>query len=408
MRVLIVSVVAPPDQVSTAQLVGEIAEDLADLGHDVRVLTTMPHYNLDSRDGAGAQISGPSRAQLFGESRQGEVAFEHVRMSAKASSHIGRVLQWSWFYSAVRYRTRSIDSDAVLIVSPPPVTALAVPRHQRIVVAVWELYPEILVAMGAVKRGSLLVKALEHLESRIYRRAAHVSFLSESMRSNALERYPWLESESSVVPTFADTRDLRPQEGPSALRAKLGLDPGAFVVGYGGNIGPAQDLAALIRAATELDGRSVNGRPLHFLICGEGTEKHRLKALASSAQNVSFVDQLPYSAVSDMYAAFDVSVVALASGIGGEALPSKLYRSFACGVPILAIAEAGSSLAELVEQSGTGIAVAPGQLEALCDAVLTLASDGDLGKMASAARSQAVSNFDRSVVVRRLEELLCG
>ena len=46
-RVLIYSLVFPPDGVSTGQIMGELAVDLARLGHTVGVVTTQPHYNRD-------------------------------------------------------------------------------------------------------------------------------------------------------------------------------------------------------------------------------------------------------------------------------------------------------------------------------------------------------------------------
>ena len=46
-NVLILSLVFPPDSVSTAQIMGSLAEELQYLGHDVTVVTTTPHYNRD-------------------------------------------------------------------------------------------------------------------------------------------------------------------------------------------------------------------------------------------------------------------------------------------------------------------------------------------------------------------------
>lgn len=43
--VLVLSLVFPPDGVSTAQLFGELVEDLVDQGRRVVVITTAPHYN---------------------------------------------------------------------------------------------------------------------------------------------------------------------------------------------------------------------------------------------------------------------------------------------------------------------------------------------------------------------------
>ena len=46
-RVVVLSLVFPPDSVSTAQIMGELAVELKKLGHEVSVLTTTPHYYRD-------------------------------------------------------------------------------------------------------------------------------------------------------------------------------------------------------------------------------------------------------------------------------------------------------------------------------------------------------------------------
>ena len=46
-RILILSLVFRPDNVSTAQIMGELAVDLKARGHEVSVITTVPHYNND-------------------------------------------------------------------------------------------------------------------------------------------------------------------------------------------------------------------------------------------------------------------------------------------------------------------------------------------------------------------------
>ncbi len=47
-RILLHTLVFAPDGVSTAQLMSELAAELRDLGHEVVVLTTVPHYNADT------------------------------------------------------------------------------------------------------------------------------------------------------------------------------------------------------------------------------------------------------------------------------------------------------------------------------------------------------------------------
>jgi len=405
MRIQLISIVFPPDAVSTAQLLGEIADDLSSFGHDISVLTTSPHYNSDEQ-AARIQPITWNRSGILGQSRRGDVQIEHVRMSSKSGSVAGRVLQWLWFHVAVLGRVRASGPDAIFIVSPPPTLALAASlgfmgRKPRIVLAVWELYPDILVALGHLKPG-LLLNALRQIERLTYKVVDHVAFISDAMRKKAIQNHDYLSNYSSVVPTFADTSQLHPVRRPSNLRIQLGLES-SKVVGYGGNLGPAQDLTSLVEAARLL---ATSDPDIHFVLCGAGSLAEELREQAHDLANVHFTGQLPFEVVNDMYSTFDISVVPLAAGIDGEALPSKLYRSLACGVPVLAVATADSPLGVLVSTSGTGATASPGDAESLARTIVSMLDDGTLEAKSRAARQLAIDQFDRAAVTRTLEALL--
>jgi len=46
-KILILSLVFPPDNVSTAQIMGDLSRELFRLGNDIIVVTSTPHYNPD-------------------------------------------------------------------------------------------------------------------------------------------------------------------------------------------------------------------------------------------------------------------------------------------------------------------------------------------------------------------------
>ena len=55
-RVLLLTLVFAPDGVSTAVLMTELALELRDLGHEVTVLTTTPHYNVEPEAPAASTV----------------------------------------------------------------------------------------------------------------------------------------------------------------------------------------------------------------------------------------------------------------------------------------------------------------------------------------------------------------
>lgn len=407
MKIRIVSIVFPPDSVSTAQLIGEVATDLADRGHDVSVVTTEPHYNPDA---ASPDNISWGRTGLLGKRSVDQLSVECVRMPRKARSRFGRILQWAWFHIIVAIRAPAGEPDAILLVSPPPSLALAASAApwrratRRTVLAVWELYPDILASMGVLRRDGLPFRALRRLEGATYRACDHITFLTEEMRALAVRNHPQVAARATVLSTFADTDELRPLPRPTALRCDLGIETD-FVVGYGGNLGPAQGLKTLVDAARLL---GTTDPDIRFLFCGGGTGGDELLERAAGLPNVVFAGQLPYSRVPEMYSTFDVSIVPLAAGIGGEALPSKLIRSLACGVPVLAVADPRTPLATFVEKTGTGWAVAPAKAEALAEALRVAHADPDRPVMGAAGRAIAKQRFDRANIVLAYERLLKG
>lgn len=406
MKIKILSIVAPPDAVSTAQLVGEIADDLKAAGHDVSLLSTEPHYNHDGQALEGQPITW-TRIGVSGQSCIGAVPVTHVRMSKKSGSKVGRLAQWLRFHAVAAAKIARSDADSVLVVSPPPTLALvarmrlARPRR-RVVLAVWELYPDILVSLGHVDGNGITLRALRMLEGFTYRLCDHIAFLTPNMQRTAIRNHPFISSRSSVVPTWADTATLCPQPRPTPLRLELDLAE-HFVVGYGGNIGPAQDLTSLVEAARILE-RS--HQRISFVICGDGTMSRALRELAAGLRNVHFTGQLSFDRVPEMYSTFDVSVVALADGVAEEALPSKLYRSLACGVPILGIASVGSPLEQIVSRLRVGRASPPSSASALAEVIVAMAEDPDHSDIANHARVVAVDNFDRREITGEFVRLL--
>ena len=403
-RVLILSVVFPPDGVSTAQLVGEIATDLAGHGHDVTVLTSQPHYNRDPV----AREQQPIRwhkSRLFGTSSLDSVNIVHVRMGAKSSNVPGRALQWLWFHLLSFVLSFRVQADVCLAVSPPPTLAVQSAVRRTLggppfVYAVWEAYPDVLFALGMLNPRSLVGRSARWIESWTYRRADHVMFLSQPMLDAAKKREPRIKTVGSMVPTFVDVDMFSPSSRTTELRKRLDIAPDVLVVGYAGNLGPAQDLSLVLAAADRLRHRT----DLIFLICGAGADEARIVDEASRLPNVIFAGHLPFSQMPEVYATFDVSVVPLTAGLSSEALPSKVYRSMACGRPILAITDSISALADLVSDSACGVVAEP-EIEAVVMAIEAMTSDGDPA-WGAAGRETVLRTASRAAVTRRIADIL--
>ena len=407
-NLLLMTLIFPPDGVSSAQLLGEIVEDLGEgETFSVSVITTTPHYNHDEKAKAAQPIK-LAWHRLYGKSQYSGAKVWHIRMPKKAKSAMMRSLQWLWFHMASLVLALSMcrKTDVLLTVSPPPTITLVAVILKKLfkipfIYVMWELYPQILVTLGHLKTNSRLHKALVGLEKLTYREADNVIVLHEPMRQAVGNCVPAALKKTSVVPTFADVTYLKPMDRETSLRKRYNLQ-NKFVVGYAGNLGSSEDLGIVLEAARYLP-------DVAFLICGDGTEKQRLEefANANSLKNVIFTGHLPYEMVPEITATADVSLVVLSEGVGDEALPSKVYKVMACGRPVLAISSENSPLANLVASLNVGRTVTdyqPGSLARVIEEMI--ADEGLLLRMRQQARASAVERFSRDAVTSEYRRLI--
>lgn len=398
-RVLVLSLLFPPDGVSTARLMGEVADDLHRRGHDVTILTTTPHYNVDVE--AQARQSLRRRwGRFLQTSTYAGMQVLHVVMPRKTRSRVLRVAAWLWFHAAstvVGLLALPWRPEVVMAPSPPLTMgvgawALAAWYRAPYIYNVQEIHPDILVTLGMLRPG-IGLRVLEAVERFIYRHAGVITVVVPSAERRLLDKgVP--PDRMRLVPNFVDTDALTPSPRPNAFSRAHGLDD-LFVVTYAGNFGPAQQLDVVVEAARRL----VDEPRLRVLLVGGGIEWDRIAEKASGLTNVQVLPYQAFAMMPAIYGTTDVALVPLAGGAGLEALPSKVYHIMACGLPLVAIADSASDLATLVRQAGSGAVVVPGSAESLAATLRAAAHDPDRWRARGrAGRAHVVRHYSRDRV----------
>jgi colanic acid biosynthesis glycosyl transferase WcaI len=249
----------------------------------------------------------------------------------------------------------------------------------------------------------VLMSLLRTLVSVYLRRADRIVAIGETMRGR-LETKGARPDRLRVIPNWVDTARLEPLGKSTQWAREKGFDR-QFVVMHSGNVGHAQDLDSLVRAATFL--RDLDD--LIITIIGTGARHAELVALAKGleADRVRFLYYQPRHLLGQSLSAADVHVVGLAPGLAGYVVPSRLYGILAVARPVIVAADAESETAQVVARIGCGIVVPPGRPELLARAIRD-AHDGeyDLAGMGELGREWVVQEADRSVAVRRYRDLL--
>jgi colanic acid biosynthesis glycosyl transferase WcaI len=407
-HVLVLTLVFPPDGVSTAVIMGELSADFRRAGHDVTVLTTAPHYNRDLEAESRQPLARLWGPLLYRSEFQG-LRVLHVGMPRKSGRVFSRLLAWMRFHLlsliAAVLLVRRVD---VILAPSPPLTIgicawlLGCVYRAPFVYNVQELYPDIAIALGAIKNRRI-VAVLLALERFVYARARTVTAIGAGMRRRILAKAVPPEK-VRLIPNFVDVDYMLPLPKDNAFSREHGLAQ-AFVVTYAGNMGPAQGLDTILEAAALLAGEP----GLRFLLVGEGSQHARLRATAQERNlaNVLVLGHQPYDLVPQIYAASDLCVVPLAGQAGADAIPSKVYRIMACERPVLACADADSDLGELVRRAGGGLVVPPGSAASLAGAVKDAMRDpSTCAGMGRAGRAHVLAHYSRAAVSAQYEGLI--
>ena len=407
-HVLVLTLVFPPDGVSTAVIVGELSADLKAAGHDVTVVTTVPHYNRDGEAEARQPLVRLWGPLLYGSEFQGVRAL-HVGMPRKSGKVWSRLLAWTQFHvlSLIAAVTLVRRVDVILAPSPPLTIGvcawlLGLFYRAPYIYNVLELYPDIAITLGALKSRTV-IRLLFALERFVYARAGIITVIAGRMQRRILGKSVPADK-VHLIPNFVDVNDMVPLPKANEFSRAHGLDR-TFVVTYAGNMGPAQGLETVLDAAALLTHTS----GLRFLLVGGGVLHDRLEAVARDRglSNVLILPHQPYGMVPQIYATSDLCLVPLAINTGSDAVPSKVYRIMACARPVLACADPESDLAELVRLSRCGTVVPPGSPAALAQAISdAMRNPSACIEMGQAGRAHALAHYSREAVSARYEALI--
>jgi colanic acid biosynthesis glycosyl transferase WcaI len=391
-RLLVLNQYYWPGIEATAQLLTDLCEALA-RDVDVTVITGVLHGHEDAPRSVvhnGVRIV-----------RVPSTSFERSKLLARAANYV------TYLSNALLRGLRAPKPDIVLCMTDPPIVAdvaLLVARRYGapLVVISQDVFPEIAVQLKRLEN-PVAMRVLRSLVSLYLRRADRIVAIGDTMRQR-LEEKGAPSERVRVIPNWIDTSRLEPQDRVNWWSEKRGVED-KFVVMHSGNVGHAQDLDSLVRAATFL--RDLDD--LAIMIIGTGARHAELVALAELLEvgQVSFLYYQPREVLSLSLSAAQVHVVGLAPGLAGYVVPSRLYGILAVSRPVIVAADAESETAQVVQQVGCGLVVPPGRPELLARAIRD-AHDGkyDLVEMGRRGREWVEREADRSVAVRRYRDLI--
>jgi glycosyltransferase involved in cell wall biosynthesis len=373
----------------------EIGRRLVAAGHSVEMVTSSQEPS-SSRDWRITDVAG-MRVHWIG------VPYSNYM------SYRSRVRAFIRFATSAALRATEFDGDVVLATSTPLTIALPavyLARRKRIpmVFEVRDLWPQLPIAMGALKN-PLFRWCARRLERLAYANAARVVALSPGMAAGvAGTGYP--AHRVSVVPNGSDLDFFRRDRTlGSEFRQMLGIPDDKIVVGYAGTLGRVNGVEYLVRLAAALKGDD----RFAFLTVGDGQERERVAQLAREHgvlnQTFLMVPELAKAKMPAVLSAVDVATSLFLPLPEMEAnSANKFFDALAAGCCVAI--NYGGWQAELLQEARAGIRLGIDPQQGAKDLQALADHPGRITSFGLNARRLAEERFSRDALAAQIEAIL--
>ncbi len=390
MKILVISQYFWPENYR----ITDIAESLAISGNDVTVLTGLPNYP------GGEIFEGYSHGENRVQEHNG-VKIIRAKLFPRKRGVLNRFLNyWSFqHYASKLINKLDKDFDIVFAYSGSPVM-LANPGikyakkyNKPLLMYEMDLWPESLLA-GGIRKNSLIYKHYKKVSSRIYSQfdkivvstKEHISYIKELPGCKNLD----IEYLAQYADTVFEESNYDSE------------DNGVIDLMFAGNIGKAQSVDTIIRAAALLK----DDHRFKFHIVGSGSELDNIKKLAKELKtdNVVFYGQRPLKDMPELYNIADAMLVTLEDKpYANMTIPGKVQSYMAVGKPI--IGSVNGSCANFIENNEDGYACKSGDSEALAKLIKNL-DINNLKEIGKHSREVYFKKYSKEIFINKLMSTL--
>lgn len=259
-----------------------------------------------------------------------------------------------------------------------------------------DIFPEWALDLGLFRKGPAywFFKAIANFQY------AMADTIGVQTPSNLVYLTDWAKRPGRHLEVLQNWQTPAPDVGSSIAVAETPL-AGRKIFVYIGNMGIAQGMDIFIDLAESLEHR----HDLGFLFVGRGSEVLRLKAIvaARSLTNTLFCNEVDSREMPGLLAQCHVGLLALDPRHKTHNIPGKFLTYLLAGLPVLARVNAGTDLAQLIDDEGVGCVYVGESVDALRRFAEEL-SDSFAKYEAMAARGRALAErmFSPATAVRQI------
>lgn len=363
MRVLLVTQYFYPENFKS----NDIALELTKRGHEVTVLTGLPNYP------EGKIYNNYGFFKNTRENFQGVDVIRTWLVPRGKGGGIRLFLNYfSWaFFASIRALTLSFQQkfDVVLVHEPSPITqgfpAIVVSKIQKIPLHFWvlDLWPESLTSAGGVNN-KMVLSLFEKMVKYIYNNSNKILISSKGFKESILAKGNYAHK-LVYFPNWAEDSILKGNADYPIPEL-----PKGFKIIFAGNIGMAQDVMSIVKAALILKDQL----DIHFIFLGDGRSKPQLEQYVGENnlnQTVHFLGRFPLEAMKTFFTKADVLLVSLKDElIFNLTVPAKLQAYMCTKTPILGMLNGEG--AAIINDAKCGFSVKAADSEGLAKQILAM------------------------------------
>jgi len=339
-----------PEPTGIAIYTTDLAESLQAKGHQVSVITSLPHYPW---------WRVPSEFAHLGEGAgtQNGVSVMRVKhlVPPKMNALLRMRFETSLWWNLRRVSKTMLGNDYDMVIACIPTVAAGIvgKKIARSLGIPFGLIVQDLSGTGAkqsgLSGGAVISKIAHAVEGKALHGADSLVVVSPAMR-DVVVSLGVPESRITQITNYS-ARAISNVDITSA-RSKFGWLPDDFVVIHTGNMGAKQDLENVVWAANSLK----SFPKIKIFLVGHGNQESNLRALCMGKSNISVMPAVTDADYSALLSAADLLLVNERSTQMEMSLPSKLTSYLYSERPVVAAVPRGGAtwkfldgIAELVE-----------------------------------------------------------
>ena len=390
----IISELFPPDETSTAFILGEIANVMSHK-YEVKVICGPEIYDKRKK-------TDPNNKFVLNPNIQ----VTHVKgVDLDKNTFYGKAMRFAVISRQLyKLAKKSIhEGDKVLLVTNPAPVVVLVSKLRKnrcfeLNILVHDVFPENTAPAG-LKLLRFVYNCLKNIFDKAYSRADQLIVLGRDMKQVLEQKVARFEKQPKVtiIENWADLDIVSPIE--------LVMHPDKFVLEYAGNIGRVQGLQAIIE-----DIQKACNDKMEFHLWGTGAEENSLKDYASNhgMRNVVFHGAYLRSKQSEVINSCDLALVTLTEGMFGLGVPSKTYNIMAAGKAVLFIGEPESEIGLLVKEKQFGYVFEPSDRECIIKFLSDLSPEKcvEFKEMGLKARAVAETEYAKNIILNKFVEAI--